>query len=64
MYKGTSSSSVKKGNNIAVDPNIICYAEQSEVSLLNVILRSFTSVQDDRFAKKTSRGATSILLLK
>ena len=64
MYKGTSSSSVKKGNNIAVDPNIICHAEQSEVSLLNVILRSFTSVQDDRFAKKTSRGATSILLLK
>ena len=40
MYKGTSSSSVKKGNNIAVDPNIICHAEQSEASLFNSVLKS------------------------
>ena len=38
-------------------------SEQSEVSLFSVALRSFTSVQDDRFAKKISLGSTAILLL-
>ena len=37
---------------MAVDPKVICHTEQSEVSLLNAVLRSFTSVQDDKFAKK------------
>jgi hypothetical protein len=30
----------KKGNNIAVDPNIVCHTEQSEVSILNAVFRS------------------------
>ena len=52
-------------NNIDVDPNIICHAEQSEASIFNAILRSFTLtlapsgvdrwfIQDDKFAKKNN----------
>ena len=44
------------GNNIAVDPNIVCHTEQSEVSILNAVFRSFTFVQDDKFAKKKVAG--------
>ena len=37
---------------------------KGNVSLFYVILRSFTSVQDDKSAKKVSCGSTSILLPK
>ena len=35
-------------DNITVDPKVVCHAEHSEASLSNAILRSFTSVQDDK----------------
>ena len=37
-------------------------SEQSEVSLFCVVMRSFTSVQDDKFAKNVNIGSTAILL--
>ena len=51
------------GNNIAVDPGDPCHTEQSEVSLFCVVMRSFTYVQDDKFANNVNIGSTSILLL-
>ena len=39
-----------------------CHTEQSEVSLFSVVMRSFTSVQDDKFAKNVNVGPTAILL--
>ena len=50
-------------NNIAVDPTFKCHAERSRSIYLKRGLRSFTLVQDDKFAKKMSRGSTAILLL-
>ena len=41
-----------------------CHAERSRSIYLKRGLRSFTLVQDDKFAKKMSRGSTAILLLK
>ena len=43
-------------NNIDVDPNIICHAEQSEASIFNAILRSnaFGDVANARCEIKTS----------
>ena len=51
------------GNNIDVDPTFKCHAERSRSICLKRGLRSFTLVQDDKFAKKMSRGSTAILLL-
>ncbi len=53
---GRGVAGIKYGNNIAVDPNIVCHTEQSEVSILNAVFRSFTCVQDDKFAKKKVAG--------
>ena len=52
----TSNGGIFLGNNIDVDPNIVCHTEQSEVSILNAVFRSFTFVQDDKFAKKKVAG--------
>ena len=46
-----------------VDPTFKCHAERSRSIYLKRGLRSFTLVQDDKFAKKMSRGSTAILLL-
>ena len=51
-------------NNIGVNPYIVCHAEQSEASLFNAFLRSFTFVQDDKFTKKTSCGQLLYYFLK
>ena len=50
------------GNNIAVDPKVVCHTERSEVSLFSALLRSFTFVQDDKFTQKMKHGSTHILL--
>ena len=39
-------------------------SEQSEVSLFCVVMRSFTYVQDDKFANNVNIGSTAILLPK
>ena len=43
---------INNSYNMTVDPKVICHTEQSEVSLINAVLRSFMSIQDDKFAKK------------
>ena len=41
-----------------------CHAERSRSIYLKRGLRSFTYVQDDKFAKKIGYGSTAILLPK
>ena len=42
--------------------NRSCHSVQSEESLFCVVMRSFTYVQDDKFANNVNIGATAILL--
>ena len=63
LYKQRESY-LNNSNNIAVDPGAPCHTEQSEVSLFCVVMRSFTSVQDDKFANNVNIGSTAIILPK
>ena len=43
---------INNSYNMDIGPKVVCHTEQSEVSLINAVLRSFMSIQDDKFAKK------------
>ena len=64
--------SERNNKQIEIDPAPLSFfgqalnntSEQSEVSLFCVVMRSFTSVQDDKFAKNVNIGSTAISLPK
>ena len=51
-------------NNIAVDPTFKCHAERSRSIYFKRGLRSFTSVQDDKFAKKNELRVNIYIIAK
>ena len=51
-YRARNTGHKQKKKQEELYPSVFCHTEHSEVSLLYNILRSFTSVQDDKFTNE------------
>ena len=64
MLKTNLNKPKNNSNNIAVDPTFKCHAERSRSIYFKRGLRSFTSVQDDKFAKKNELRVNIYIIAK